>query len=519
MTERPLTDQGSKEASSGGSDISGLARRGLLSLGGAGVSAVASFVLIVVVTRSFGKETAGYLFSATSLFVIAESLCALGTATGMVYFIARLRALGRGDAVRALIGVAVRPVAIASVLAGTGLFLAAPALAEQLGSGGSTAQATQFIRVVAVFLPFATCYDVFIAATQGFHTMTPTVALEKVGRPVIQLGALAVAGAFGLAWLLPYAWAAPYLVALVLVAVWLARLVRHDAAAENATSDRAVTTGAFWRYTAPRGIASAAQLSLQRLDIVLVALYLGPAEAAIYTAATRFVVLGQLGSQAVALAVQPKFAELLAHDDRVSARQVYRTTTAWVMAVTWPVHLVVAVLAPVVLRIFGPGYDSGWSVVVVLALTMLFATSCGMVTMLLVMAGKTTWNLLNVLVALTANLVLNLTLIPVWGIFGSAVAWSVAIALSNALPLFQVRRALGLDPFGRGSVAVAGLATLCFAAVPGLGWLLGGDPVLLVGLTVVGGVLYAVGLWFLRGVLELDGLVGSIAGRLRPRRV
>lgn len=496
-------------------DFGGLARRGALSLGGAVVSAVANFVLIVVVTRSFDRDTAGFLFTGTSLFVVAEALCALGTATGMVYFIARYRALGSHRAARSIIVLGAGPVVAVSAVVAIVTFVFAPQVASQIVGPGTTDEAVRFLRVLMAFLPFAAAYDLCIAASQGFHTMNPTVILEKVSRPVVQLLGVAVAGLLGAAWLLPVAWAAPYAAGAFIVAWWLRRIVRADLAASgNRAGDvDGPSRREFWSYTAPRGIASAAQLSLQRLDIIMIAFMLGAAPAALYTAATRFLVVGQLGSQAIALAVQPKYAELIAHDDRHVTERVYRTTTAWIMSVTWPIHLLVAVSAPIILKVFGAGYDEAWPVTVLLALTMLFATSCGMVTMLLVMAGKTSWNLINVLVALVANVSLNVLLIPVWGILGAAVAWSVSLILANALPLAQVGRLLGVNPFGRESLAVAVSCLACFALVPGLAWLGGGELWILVALSALGTVGYAYGLWRLRRLLALEELTASLRRR------
>lgn len=494
-------------------DLSGLARRGILSLGGAGISAIANLLVIVVVTRGVGRTEAGNLFSATSLFIVAESMCALGTATGLVYFIARIRALGRGYGVHGLLRTALPAVLVASIGVGVVLFLLAPTLADEISSG-SSADATLFIRLLAVFLPFATVYDVLVAGTQGFHTMTPTVVIEKIGRPLAQITLLAAAIVAGVSWALPLAWALPYTVGLALIGLSLRRLLRLEHVASGGSAP-VVGLVEFWRYTAPRGLAAAAQLSLQRLDIVLVAIYLGAADAAVYTAATRFVVLGQLGSQAVALAVQPKFSELLARSDMVSAKRVYKTSTAWVMAVTWPVHLLVGVLSPIILTMFGSGYQSGRWVVVILAGSMLVASGCGMVTMVLIMAGRTASNLLNVLVALVSNICLNVLLIPVMGIVGAAVAWAVAIVLSNLLPLIQVSRSLGLTPFGRPSMTVGLLALLTLGVVPSMGWLLGGATLTLVCLSAAGLMLYAGGLWRFRSLLELDGLLGPTLRRVR----
>lgn len=456
---------------------------------------------------------AGYLFSATSIFLIAESLCALGTVTGLVYFIARIRALGRGDGVRDLARIAIPPVLIVSVTTALVLVVLAPIIARGISSNGSS-DAGLFIRLVAVFLPFATMCDVLIAGTQGFHTMTPTVLIEKVGRPVAQIVLLAWVSLAAASWALPLAWAAPYTACLLLVGASFRRLLRQQHSSSGPWQ-RVIRPREFWRYSGPRGLAAVAQLSLQRLDIVLVAFYLGPANAAVYTAATRFVVLGQLGSQAVALAVQPKFSELLARQQLESARRVYKASTAWVMAVTWPIHLLVAVLAPVLIKLFGSGYDDGRDVIVILAGSMLVATGCGMVTMVLVMAGKTASNLINVAIALASNIGLNVILIPRLGITGAAIAWAVAIVLGNLLPLAQVSRSLGMNPFGLASCAVGGLALVSLGAIPSIGWVLGGGVVPLASFTAIGVSTYLICLWWLRGVLELDGLLRPLTHPLR----
>lgn len=497
-------------------DITGLARRGLMSLGGSAVSAIVNLLVIVVVTRGVGQSIAGQLFSATSLFVVLESVGALGTATGLVYFIARVRAQNRQSLVASLIGRALRVVVPFAICMGGGLFVLADPLKGLMGADTGDNLAALFIRLIAIFLPCAIVYDALIAATQGFHTMTPTVVLERLARPISQLVLLLAATMLGLGWTLPIAWAGPYLVVLGLVVLAVRRLMAGDKKLDTTTGP-GIRPREFWTYTAPRGLASVAQLSLQRLDIVLVAALVGAEAAAIYTAATRFVVLGQLGSQAVSLAVQPKFSELLARGDLETTRHVYQTSTAWVIAVTWPIHLVVAVLAPFVLQLFGHGYQSGTWVVIILAASMLVATGCGMVTMLLVMAGRTRANLFNVLVALGTNLGLNFLLIPYWGIEGAAIAWATAIVLANLLPLYQIHRGLGLSPFSRASGLVAGMAIATLCLFPALGWFFGSEVTVVV-LAAVGLIAYACGIWKLRRTLELEALVGSVQARLRRRR-
>ena len=209
-------------------------------------------------------------------------------------------------------------------------------------------------------------------------------------------------------------------------------------APDLAERDGAGNAAGFWRFTVPRGLAALAQITIQRVDIVLVAVLRGPAAAAVYTAATRFLVAGQFGNQAIAMAAQPRLTEMFTVGDRAAANGVYQATTAWLILLTWPLYLLAVAFGPQVIEVFGRSYSAGPRRCVILGLTMLLATGCGQVDMVLVTTGRSSWSLANGLLAVAVNVGLDLALIPAYGITGAAIGWSAAIALTNLLPLAQI---------------------------------------------------------------------------------
>src|SRR5262249_51983404 len=303
-----------------------VARGSTLNLAGAAFSGAAAVALTVVVTRSFSKPLAGAFFTAISLFLIAETAATLGGYVGLVNFIAGLRSLGQEGRVSAILRAAIVPVTVVSVSMAAALVLAAGPLtragifAGQLGPAGAThAAAIAALRWLAVALPFAALLDTLLGATRGYRDMRPTVVLDRLGRSGLQLLGVLVAALMGAAGLLAPLWALPYLPAALLAGLWLRRIRprrglppggapapaarggrRRSAAAVARRPAPAAWSGlvskqlarpdarGFWRFTAPRAVAALAQITIQRLDIVLVAILRGPAEAAIYTAATRF---------------------------------------------------------------------------------------------------------------------------------------------------------------------------------------------------------------------------------------
>ncbi|WP_343444394.1 MATE family efflux transporter [Micromonospora schwarzwaldensis] len=499
-----------------GAGLGGAARQGFANLLGVGLAAVAGFGLNIVIARGWSVREAGMFFAATSAFMIAASAARLGTDVGTVYFVSRQRTLDRRDQIRGTILAGLLPVLAVGALLGAAGWLAAPALARatmpEAGPGAVTA-----LRILLAFVPLAALNDYALAACRGFGQMRPLLTVERLGRTLVQFLAVAVAAWLGLSATvaLPLAWVVPYLLAAVVALIWLGRLVGRAGRQVARPTPVGEMVGPFWRFTGPRAISSVAAIVVQRLDIVLLSALRGPADAAIYTAATRFLALGQLSSVALSSSVQHRLAAAFARGDRADARQLYQAATGWLVLLSWPAYLIFAAFAAPMLSLFGAGYDGGRRVVVLLALTMLVATGCGMVDMVLNMAGRTAWTFYNAMGGTVLNVVANLLLIPRHGILGAALAWTLSILVTNLVPLTQLWWSMRLHPFGAGTRAAMALAVVALGLPLGVATLLGATPPVLALVTVAGVAAYLAGAWRWRRTLHLDALRSLRRGRNR----
>jgi O-antigen/teichoic acid export membrane protein len=159
-------------------------------------------------------------------------------------------------------------------------------------------------------------------------------------------------------------------------------------------------------------------------------------------------------------------SKLLSSGDRDMAETVYQTATVWMMCLAWPIYLLSANFAGPLLRVFGSGYESGHSVVTILALAMLFATACGPADSVLLMAGRSWLSLWNTSIALVLSVGLNFVLIPAGGITGAAITWAVATVVRNILPVVQLRHFERLRPESMIALRVAVVNLVLFGAVP-----------------------------------------------------
>lgn len=572
MGARPLVARVTAAAERERAGLRRVLRGGAVNMAGAVVGAALNLAVIVTITRAFSQETAGLLFSATSVFLIAAVVANLGASDGLVYFIARMRVFGEPGGVPRLLRTAAAPAVLAACVLAVLLVVCAGPVARGLGGG----EAEVYLRLLAVFLPFAVLADTALAATRAHHDMAGTVLVDKVGRPLAQLALVAGVALSGAAGLLALAWAGPYLPAAVVAWFWLGRVVRRavpetggvsgeadgsgradgsgdahasrDADAlgkavpggkrgtpgapsatvtavdsetgrareESATAETVVAPEAveksverveartFWAFSLPRAVAAVAQMGVQRGGVVLVALLGGLTGAAVFTAATRVMVVGQFGTQAVLYAAQPRFAEQLATGDHAGVRALYQAGTAWLVCLLWPLYLSVLVFAPQVMRLFGPEYAAGATALVVVCAGQLTAAALGMSDLVLTMTGLTRLNLVNNVLSLAANVLVCVLLVPVAGATGAAVALVAAMLVRKLLPLWQLRSHVVLHPFSRPVLAATASALTWFGALPLLlETLLGGGIATLVMAVASGAVGHLVTVWSLRGLLGL----------------
>ncbi|WP_458040320.1 MULTISPECIES: lipopolysaccharide biosynthesis protein [Bacteria] len=490
-----------------------VARGGLANLVGAGYAGLASFAITVLVTRISSIADAGVYFSAVSVLLIAVALCQLGTPVGYVYFLARYRALGEvGGLRKILIAGAIPVAALGIVLSVVALVFHAPF--GTLLFGSNIVGRGTIVAVLASCLLIAIAADSVLGATRGMGVMRPTVVADKFVSPTIQLLALvllALAGWTGgdeLIWTRIVGF-----VAVVVIGVpWLAKLLRkyprETRSKRKAWIPNRAIMAEFWRFTAPRAVGQIAQTGIQRVDIILVALWAGPAEAAVYAAATRFLVFGQLAGHAIGMAVQPRFSTLAARNDFSALQRLYRTSTAWIILATWPFYLTFFIHADLLMLVFGDQYEGGAVVLQILAAAMLVATGCGVVDAVLLMAGRSVLTMINSWVALSLNIGLNIWLIPQIGIVGAAVAWVAAILATNVVPLVQVRVTLGVHPFGRVTLLAAAVAAFLFGVIPGVAKLIDGSIITGAVCFAAAALVYAALLWRWRRRLGVTDLLG-----------
>lgn len=489
----------------------GIAWAGAVNLVGGVSGSLIGLVLAGLVGRQLGTEGAGTYFLVVAIFMIVSNVAELGADTGLVRFVAAARATDRLIDVPYLVRIAVRPVLACAVLVVVSVTLAAltgPTLIDGL--------TPTFIVVGAVMAVLGSLNAVMVSVSRGFGDVLTYPLLQNITLPGLRLAGVAIAlGVGGGVTAVLTAWMIPVVVVLAIATVIALRLIAQAARSGGSPAtaeERRRLSRQFWGFSAARAVAAAVEILLEWVDVLLVGLMTSPREAGIYAVVTRCARASEVIHTAMRIAVGPQIASALARRAFDEAKEIYGLTTAAMIWMGWPFFMVLAVFGDAVLSIFGPGFEAGARALAVLSLAMAMALAAGTVQTILLMGGRSSWQLADKSFALALNVVLNLALIPLWGINGAAMAWAVTIIADTAIVVYQVQNLMQVRPEVR-LLSTAAAVSLLFAGAPVLAsrLMFGSSVPVMLGTIALVGVGYLAVSWPLRHRLGLTALLAHRA--------
>ncbi|WP_417413068.1 lipopolysaccharide biosynthesis protein [Hoeflea sp.] len=404
-------------------------------------SAAIAFVSQIILARMMGEFEYGVFVFVWVIAIIMGNLSCLGFHTAVIRFLPQYRTTGADEAIIGLAATArIFAMLSATLIAATGV-AAIYFLGDRID-----AHYVQPLFIGAFVLPMIALGDVLdgTARANGWpvNALSPTYII----RPLLIL--CFVAGAIWLGRMadantaLIAALAATYLTTLAQFFVVTTRL------AKRFPTQRIEIHVKTWLMVAfPIFLIEGFYFMLTNADVIIVGIYLPPEKVAVYFAAAKTMALVHFVYFAVKAAAAQRFSALVSGTDRAALASFARQTVQWTF---WP-SLLVGALAiaagPFLLSLFGPGFQEGHLIMVILFAGIIAKAMIGPGEALLTMAGKLKICATVYAIALAGNLGLNILLIPVWGLHGAAASTAGAMMIEACLLHIIVRRQLGIVMF------------------------------------------------------------------------
>ncbi|HCO02524.1 MAG TPA: hypothetical protein DIT48_04010 [Actinobacteria bacterium] len=464
-------------------------------IAGLGVFVVASLATNILISRGFGKTLGpaalGVVTLATQLAFIGGAATRFGMDMAAVRQVAIDVGQDRPGRIRGVMTRAVAISAVVSAVVALFVFLAAGPLARQFASNSHLAPGTAAaaFRGAALALPFVALSQVYLGGTRGLKIMRYTLYIYWAGQPVLWIVLMligwVVSKSVGMSLL---AYAGSWILATVAAAfVWERRTRRYPRLPPSPGE-----TAALVRYGAPRAPAALLSQLLFWTDYFVVSNFISATELGVYAAAVRVAQALVLFLIAVNYMFSPFVADLHARGERDRLDSLYKALTRWTLAGTLPLLLLLLIVPGPILLIFGGKFETGTTALRLLLIGQSVNVAVGSVGFILIMVGRTGWDLVVYAGSFLLDLVVAFTLSPHLGAKGAAIAQAVTLVVSNAARLYLVWRFVHIQPFNRHYFRLGIPAAACAVVMAGVHHILrhAGWPVDLAGSGMTGGLAY-----------------------------
>ncbi len=402
-------------------------------------SAALLYLSQIALARWMGSEQYGIYVFVWTCVLLAGALSHLGLNLGIIRLIPLHRERGEFDHLRGLINGG-RAFAL---LAGTAVALAGCAGLWLFSTYISNDYAmAAYLALVCV--PLYALTDVQDGIGRGNGWMAAALIPPYVLRPLLILLAMAAAYAAG------YPMVATTAAKAAIVSTWLTGIVQglwinRSMIAAFGRGPQVYEPRLWMASSLPLLAISGCEILLQNTDVLVLSKLTTPTDVAIYFAAGKTMSLIMFVHYAVGSAMASKFASFKARGDETGLRDCVRDAVNWTFWPSLAAAVAILALGRPLLSLFGPQFVTGYPVMAILVVGFLTRSAMGPAEFLLNMLGEQKLCALVMITAAIVNIVLNVTLVPRYGIEGAATATAIALMTAAILNAAVARWKLGVN--------------------------------------------------------------------------
>jgi O-antigen/teichoic acid export membrane protein len=422
-------------------DVAELARGSLVALGLRVGGVLVSYGFHLLLARRFGADVVGLYALTLTVFHVAALLAMVGTPESMVRMVAQAGGRQTRNA-RPLLAAFLRSVLPVALCVACLLIVASGFLGERVFKDALLGPA---LRIIALALPLRAVQLIASSGLKGLKRVGAASAFETVLLPALNivgvLVLLSVAAPVALVPVLAHTVSGAVCAALGLV-FW-ARATRGAARAPS------VPVPSSWRILSvswPMMVTAGMYLVMNWTDIIMLGAFRSTGEVGIYRIAAKVAMLASLPLLAVNAIAAPKIAEVYRHHGPERLLRLVKLASLAIFALAAPIVVVGIAFAGPLLRLFGRDFAAGSYCLLVLMTGQFVNAMCGSVGFLLNMTGHQRALRNVMLLAAGTNLVLNVGLIPPFGVLGAALATAASTVLWNLLASYHAMRIFNFWP-------------------------------------------------------------------------
>jgi O-antigen/teichoic acid export membrane protein len=416
----------------------------------------------IILGRFLGPEDYGLFNLSMSVVMIAGTICVFGFFGSLPRFIPFHLKKNERSAVRSVIDFG----ALFTFSFGTVLAIATFFLSERLAvTVFHDPRLAPALKIFSFAIPLHGLQQVAQGAIRGFKAAKYEALVFHIGSRIVTitvflLSLFVIQKLYGAI----IAFMAGVL-ATAIVAIWL---IQRKIFINYRSHPRVAVARSVLSFSWPLALTGFTYLFVTKTDKLMLGHFLSSKDVGIYMPAVVIASLLDFVNNAFKYRFLPTVSEYFSKNDMIGLEPLYKSTSRWSFMVVYPIFLLILVFPKELLTLlYGGEYAGGYMALIVLALGIAVNDFSGTSANILVAGGRTRLNLLCEVIAAVTNIVLNVLLIPIFGIIGAAIATAMSYVARNISSLSFCHRYYGMHPYSKKylNIIASGLAAVAIVHI------------------------------------------------------
>ena len=421
------------------------------------------FVSRIIVVRYITQSEYGIFSLALVLMSIFVTISTLGLQGGSTRYIAYFRGKNEEGKVRGVISSSLKIALIASILFSLILLFLADLISMNVFH---SSELSTPLKILSTAIPFAVLMGIFTSFFRGFDRVEPNVYFQNILRSIIYISFLAGVILLGLSFLgVLYAYLASLAITCIVFAIYTIKKlplptfsVKKGADANTATAINPIGKELLL-FSFPLLAVAILGTVMNWTDTLMLGYFKTTDVVGLYNGALPLANLIPMTLNSMGFIYVPIVSGLYSKKFMGEMGRMYQVLTKWIFSITIPLFFILFLFPETVLNfLFGLNYIQAASALRILALGFMFHAFLGLNGLSLMVMGETRFLMLTSLFGAISNVVLNVALIPNFGIVGAALASLTSYSGVNILSSTKLYQLSKIHPFTRNYLKLVGIS-------------------------------------------------------------
>ncbi|OEU75118.1 MAG: polysaccharide biosynthesis protein [Desulfuromonadales bacterium C00003107] len=399
---------------------------------------VFAMLVSILVARVYGSEMVGVLAIVQAFMMMASIFAVMGTNVSILRLIPEHIAKHSISSAFRVYQKIHYSVALVSVLLGGVLFFFADLIAVEVFSKPFI---SSYIAITALCVIFRALMDLNTQTIRGLRLIRTFAFMQILPHAGMLLVMLVMMKLSRQASVPVYAQLAAWGMTALIGAVIVSRGFRQRMDPGDVVESMSIRE--LIVLSAPMLMTAYMNFIIGQIGVLILGIYRPASEVGYYAVAVKLATLTSFVLLAINSMVAPKFSELFYTGRLDELFYIARKSTKLIFWTTFPILLLLAVLGRPVLSLFGKSFVAAYFPMLILVIGQFINSVSGSTGYFMNMTGHQRSFSIIIFSSSALNLILNILLIPKFGLYGAALAGMIGLALWNIWTLLFIKRKFG----------------------------------------------------------------------------